>query len=322
MPSTWWRSVPAWRVSSSPAPPSSCTPAAVHRDGSLAVEGGLRVGRPGFAGSLTLDQLPLPELAALPGALPPNVVQKGVVSAELALAAGSSAPTPGDLRVQGNITVTDSWVAAADPTEFAAGWSVLDVGIDELDVPGVLDGDTTTAPRTGVRLGAVTLVVPHVQLTRTPDGLILPPLSTAPESEAKSAADAPEPAPPGAAVVQPVGPSVDVAVESLRLTRGRIFVTDRTVKPFFSGGLSPLDIDVKQLRWPALAMERVRLEASSATRGKLLVTGGFSPAGGQIEVNGKDIALQPFNPYATAYSPYSITSGGLAVTTKARFRKG
>ncbi|TMA99973.1 MAG: DUF748 domain-containing protein [Deltaproteobacteria bacterium] len=291
-------------------------------DGSLAVEGGLRVGRPGFAGSLTLDQLPLPELAALPGALPPNIVQKGVVSAALALAAGSSAPTPGDLRVQGKITVTDPWVAAADPTEFAAGWSVLDVGIDELDVPGVLDGDTTTAPRIGVRLAAVSLVEPYVQLTRTPDGLILPPLSTAPESEAKPAADAPEPAPPGAAVAQPVGPSVDVAVESLRLTRGRIFVTDRTVKPFFSGGLSPLDIDVKQLRWPALAMERVRLEASSATRGKLLVTGGFSPAGGQIEVNGKDIALQPFNPYATAYSPYSITSGGLAVTTKARFRKG
>src|SRR5213593_4043323 len=291
-------------------------------DGSLAVEGGLRVGRPGFAGSLTLDQLPLPELAALPGALPPNIVQKGVVSAELALAAGSSAPTPGDLRVQGKITVTDPWVAAADPTEFAAGWSALDVGIDELDVPGVLGGDTTTAPQIGVRLAAVSLVEPYVQLTRTPDGLILPPLSTAPESEAKPAADAPEPAPPGAAVAQPVGPSVDVAVESLRLTRGRIFVTDRTVKPFFSGGLSPLDIDVKQLRWPALAMERVRLEASSATRGKLLVTGGFSPAGGQIEVNGKDIALQPFNPYATAYSPYSITSGGLAVTTKARFRKG
>ena len=291
-------------------------------DGSLTAEGGLRVGRPGFAGSLTLDKLPLPELAALPGALPPNVVQKGVVSAELGVAAGSSAPVPGDVRVQGKITVTDPWVAAADPEEFAAGWSALDVGIDELDVPGVLGGDTTTAPQIGVRLAAVSLVEPYVQLTRTPEGLILPPLSTAPASEANPAAAAPEPAPPGAPAVQPVGPSGDLAVESLRLTKGRIFVTDRTVKPFFSGGLSPLDIDVTQLRWPALAMEHVRVEATSATRGTLLVTGGFSPAGGQIEVNGKDIALQPFNPYATAYSPYSISSGGLVVTTRARFRKG
>src|SRR5439155_979296 len=125
----------------------------------------------------------------------------------------------------------DPWVAAADPEEFAAGWSALDVGIDELDVPGVLGGDTTTAPQIGVRLAAVSLVEPYVQLTRTPEGLILPPLSTAPASEA-------------------------------------------------------------------------------------------NPAGAQIEVNGKDIALQPFNPYATAYSPYSISSGGLAVTTRARFRKG
>jgi hypothetical protein len=94
------------------------------------------------------------------------------------------------------------------------------------------------------------------------------------------------------------------------------------VKPFFSGGLAPLEIDARKLRWPALAIERLRLEATSATRGKLVVTGGFSPAGGQVEVNGKEIALQPFNPYATAYSPYSIASGALSVATKARFARG
>jgi hypothetical protein len=69
-------------------------------------------------------------------------------------------------------------------------------------------------------------------------------------------------------------------------------------------------------------MERVRVDATSATRGKLLVTGGLSPEGGQIEVSGKDIALQPFNPYATSYSPYSIARGALTVSTKARFGKG
>jgi hypothetical protein len=39
-------------------------------------------------------------------------------------------------------------------------------------------------------------------------------------------------------------------------------------------------------------------------------------------VNGKDIALQPFNPYATHYSPYSIAGGALSVTTKATLGKG
>src|SRR5436309_317145 len=151
------------------------------RDGSLRVEGGLRIARPGFTGTLTLDRLSLPELAGLAGALPPGTVQKGVLGAELALAAGSSAPTPGDVRVQGKVTLADPWVAAADPNDFAAGWSVLEVGIDELLVPGVLgaDGAKTPGAPISVRLGAVSLAKPYAQLTRTAEGLVLPPLSSA-----------------------------------------------------------------------------------------------------------------------------------------------
>ena len=289
-------------------------------DGSLGLDGGLRIARIGFAGTLTLDRLPLPALAGLAGTLPPNVVQKGALSADLAVAAGSSAPTPGDARVQGKIAVTEPWITTADPTEFAAGWSALEVGVDELLVPGVLAHDAAGEPGPiTVRLAGVGLAEPYVQVTRTPEGLILPPLSTAPAGHPTPAAA--EPAPPGAPA-EPSGPAVDIAVESFRLTQGRILVTDRTVKPFFSGGLSPLDVDVKKLRWPALATERVRVEATSATGGKLLVAGALSPEGGQVEVNGKDIALQPFNPYATTYSPYSVASGALTVATKARFRKG
>src|SRR5207249_540802 len=200
-------------------------------DGSLRVEGGLRIARPGFTGTLTLDRLSLPELAGLAGALPPGIVQQGVLGAELALAAGSSAPTPGD--------------------------------------------EAPAAPAQGPAAGR-----------------------------------------------QPPAPAVDVAVESLRLTEGRILVTDRSVTPFFWGDLTSLDADVQKLRWPALAMERVRVEATAASRGKLLLTGGFSPAGGEIQLDGRDIALRPFNPYATAYSPYSIASGALTVATRARFQRG
>jgi hypothetical protein len=69
-------------------------------------------------------------------------------------------------------------------------------------------------------------------------------------------------------------------------------------------------------------MEHLRLTATSLTRGRLEVTGRYSPAGGQFDVNGKDIALQPFNPYATHYSPYSIAAGALSVTTKATLGRG
>ena len=296
-------------------------------DGALGVDGGLRIARPGFAGTVTLERLSLPDLVSAAAALPADVLQKGVLGANLEVAAGSSAPTPGDVRLSGTISVDDPWIAAADAKEFAAGWAGLEVAIEELLVPGALAGTgavPSTAPVT-VRLGSVTLAKPYAQLTRNETGLVLPPLSAAPSETA-----APSTPPSTAAPASPPAPTgdgkpataVDVAVDSFRLTEGRILVTDRTVKPFFAGGLSPLDIDVKKLRWPELAMERVRVEATSATRGKLLVAGGFSPAGGQIEVNGKDIALQPFNPYATSYSPYSIASGALTVTSKASFAKG
>jgi Domain of Unknown Function (DUF748) len=294
-------------------------------DGTLGVDGGLRIAQPGFAGTVTLARLSLPGLVSAAAALPPDVLQKGVLAADLEVAAGSSAPTPGDVRLSGKINVDDPWIAAADAREFAAGWAGLEVGIDELLVPAVLAA-TGATPSNGpitVRLGSVTLAKPYAQLTRTETGLVMPPLSATPAESAPPATPpatpAGSPAPTGD--TKPPAP-VDVAVESFRLTEGRILVTDRTVKPFFAGGLSPLDIDVKKLRWPALAMERVRIEATSATRGKLLVTGGFTPAGGQIEVNGRDIALAPFNPYATSYSPYSIASGALTMSSKATFAKG
>jgi hypothetical protein len=69
-------------------------------------------------------------------------------------------------------------------------------------------------------------------------------------------------------------------------------------------------------------MDHVRYTATSLPRGRLDVTGRYSPTGGQFEVNGKDIALRPFNPYATHYSPYSIARGALSVATKAKLGKG
>jgi len=41
----------------------------------------------------------------------------------------------------------------------------------------------------------------------------------------------------------------------------------------------------------------------SAPTGTLHVDGNLSAQGGTINVNGETIALPPFNPYATGYSP-------------------
>jgi hypothetical protein len=170
-------------------------------EGSLGVEGGLRIAQPGFGGTLALARLSLPELATLAGMLPPNVLQKGVLGAELAIAAGSSAPTPGDVRVQGRIGLAEPWVAAADPWEFAMGAAALDVGIDDLVVPGVMaaGGAGRQPGPIRVHLGAVELVKPYVKVTRTPDGIVLPPLPAAQQKPAAATEPTAARAPPGAA---------------------------------------------------------------------------------------------------------------------------
>jgi hypothetical protein len=94
------------------------------------------------------------------------------------------------------------------------------------------------------------------------------------------------------------------------------------VKPFYSGGLAPLDVDITRLRWPVLAASQLRVAATSAQKGKIVVTGSLSPTGGNVQIDGRQIPLQQFNPYATTYSPYSIRRGRLDLATKASFGKG
>src|SRR5207247_1065609 len=87
----------------------------------------------------------------------------------------------------------------------------LEVGIDELLVPGVLgaDGAKTPGAPISVRLGAVSLAKPYAQLTRTAEGLVLPPLSSARAGDETPAAPAPEPAAGG----QPPAPGGEIQLD-------------------------------------------------------------------------------------------------------------
>jgi hypothetical protein len=296
----------------------------------VGVEGGARIAQPGFDGTLTVSELPIPDTERLAGVLPPELLQKGVLGADLKVALGSAAQPAGDVVVSGKVTLRDFAMQGKDPKEFAVAVAGTDVDIGELRVPRVLvpDAEPAAPGPVTVRLTSLTVTEPQVQLTREKNGLVLPPFTRAAADASPATpppAGAPPPKPPaasaaasGATAAEPV----DVMVESMKVVKGQVRVTDRTVKPFFAGGLSPLDVDVRTLRWPAGTMERMRLEATSLTRGRLTVTGRMTAAGGNVEVNGKDIALLPFNPYATHYSPYSITGGALSVDTKATFGKG
>ncbi len=279
-------------------------------EGSVGVDGALRVVPVSFDGAITVERLDLPPVVAALGALEPGILQKGRLAAALSVAA-SSAP-PGAVRMQGSLTLSEPWLAAADPHEFAAGARALDVRIDEIRVPGVLAPREPSGGPVGVRLATLALDGPYVALTRAADGLVLPPLVPG---------KAPPPSPPPAAAAQPP-PGVDVRVGRVSVRDGYLGVTDRTVTPFYTGDLSTLALDVEDLRWPALAMRRLRFAATGAEKGRIEVTGRVAPSGGQLDVNGREIALRPFNPYATAFSAYSVRRGRLTLAAKAVFGPG
>ncbi len=187
----------------------------------------------------------------------------------------------------GRFALAQPAVAGADPKVFAIGAQSIGAGIQEMNLPGA------AAPGAArVRLRDVTLAAPRVQVTRTAEGIELPfgdsgggdrtgpapaPPTTTPSSATAPATAAPAaartaPPPPPPPPPPPAGgaatPGLDVVVDRFHLSDGRIAVTDRTVKPFYGGGLDALNVDLADVRWPAMASSRLRVEATSAQKGQ------------------------------------------------------
>jgi len=390
-------------------------------EGSLNVDGKLRLTPIGFGGHIVVDKLNVPDVVVASSAVPPEILPAARLALDLNADTGSLAPTPGDLNVTGTITLTDVQAAPPAPQGMSVGLRSLTVGFDELHVAGLLappgpnQGDLRLKgkiavveprvlapgakdpaasvktidltldevnapallakategqgaapgnikvrgklsivepramaanpkefsagvksidatfdevlmpnpkdPKPGplrVRLGDVRIVQPDVQVTRTTDGIVLPQLVAAKASPAS----VPTPAPSPVAAAPAASPSIDLSIASFRLSKGRIAFTDRAVKPFYSGVIAPLDIELKGVRFPELAASKVRLDATVAPSGTIKATGSMGPSGGTINLKVDDMVLTSFNPYATAYSAYGIADGSLTVGTQASFTRG
>lgn len=247
--------------------------------------------------TLTLDEVSAPGLLAKPA------VQ------------GQGTP-PAEIRVRGKLNIVEPRAVGPKPKEFAVGAKSIDVGLDEVLVPN------PKQPKPGpmrIRLGAIRIAAPNAQVTRTKEGIVLPQLTGNAASPPAAPQATPQPSPPAAGAG---APSMEVSVASFQLTQGRIGFSDRAVKPFYSGTISPLDVDLKNIRFPPFAANRVRIGATVAPQGTIKMDGTMNPSGGTIELNLNDVALTPFNPYASAYSSYGIGGGSLTVTTKASFSSG
>jgi len=229
------------------------------------------------------------------------------------------ADTGEPLRAVADLEVTQLKAARADGKEFSAAAQSIRVPLTELLLPGLFaaPGTVATAP-TRVTLGEVGIESPALRVTRTKQGIVLP-IAEAPPG---AAAAAPAPTPAAAPATAAKAPGVELAMDALRLTRGGLDFTDRAVQPVFQARYAPIEIDARQVRFPALSVKPLRVEISTAEQGTLTLRGELAPAGGAMTLELVDFSLLPFNPYTATYSPYSLSSGALTLKTTAKYKGG
>jgi len=293
-------------------------------EGSVEAAGRLRLSPPAFGGTLRYAKLDLRELISAVPTLPQRLLQSALLGGELTVEAGIDAggqPAAADsLRLRGALQVDKLQVSAADPKAFSAGWKRFEIDFDDVRVPGVL-APVPEPPRDPLRVVIANLRIdePWANLTRTPQGLVLPAVGNAPDDRKAPAKPAPAPAeakPPAPA------PPPEVRIAAIKLRAGRLRVLDRTVKPFFSGEINPLDLDARNVASKGPAVERFRLSATGFQGGKLEVKGALHAAGdGTVEIDGKRVGLMAFNPYVSSASAYSLGRGSLSIASKVTFTR-
>jgi uncharacterized protein involved in outer membrane biogenesis len=220
----------------------------------------------------------------------------GKLAIALSLEPASAEKAPG-VRVDGDFRIYDLELASNDGA-LAAQWKDLAVALDEVKVPL---GENPGAP--DVHLAKIALQQPQLAFT-------LQKSSEAPAPAEEKPADTP-PADAGKAAPQP-----QVLVDALEVSGGKLQFKDTTVKPPVDTALTDLRIRAQGVRWPERDIAKLLLTAKGQQGSSLKIAGGMKGGAGDVDVELKQLPLQPFDPYAANASGIAIQQGRLSVTSK------
>lgn len=299
-----------------PEQPSPLQLSIAAANGTLGLDGALRTAPPGFDGQVKIEHLDLPTLLAAAGVVPAQPLRAATLEADLKIALGSSAPIAGDVQVSGTIALRQVHVVGDNEKEFMAGGDAIEVSLDRVRLPGLMNPSSAAAAQEPITvdIGTVRIVKPVAQLTNTDNGFVLPRFASA---EAPATPPV-EPPPASAQAASSAPPGVIVKVGSLQVNGGKIGFTDRTVSPQYVGTIAGLTLDVRDARWPEQAVQTFALKLSTPPQGTLDVRGSLVQGKGNVDVDAKEIGLLPFNPYSMKFSPFTIANGALTLKTKAK----
>jgi hypothetical protein len=326
-------------VSSAPAAPGPAPAAApalrwdppadagtVRLVGSLEIDGvAVRApkGEP-FAFDLKSLDLALTQLE-LPGLLPP--------------AGAPAAEGAGRLRLSGTLALAGIVTKSGKEGEFGFDLEKLDLGLKQIELPGLLAAAGAKPPADPVRivLDRARITSPKLRLTRSENGIVLPavPGAEARPADAKPVAKQADGAPSaekkgakrkatpttlakGAEAPRPEagGPGVHLELGSLALEGGSLRFVDRTVKPFYQGEVTGLQVNARDLSFPPASVRDVSIKLDAPGPAPIWALGAYTPASSWFEFNLDKLPLAPLNPYVRNASGYVVNGGELSLYSK------
>ena len=286
--------------------------------GKLELTGELALEPLAFDGKLALRDFALPLLAVRAPVAGGELLRGGVARGDLAIAlaprAGAS-PAAADLRVAGTLGLAGLAVGKANDPDFSAGWKDLELQLKEVRVAPATGGDPAQPRAIDVAIDLLHLVGPEAHLTRTAQGLVLPPFGGAKGDGAKA-----EPTPVHAAPAAPA-PQIRAELAKLRVEDGRARLSDHSVKPFYEGKIEKLTVRGRGIRWPGPAVDATQIELEGLQGAKLFARFGLQPKPKGSVLNAKldGLLLPPLNPYV-APTGYSVANGALSFTVDGKMK--
>jgi hypothetical protein len=214
------------------------------------------------------------------------------------------------VRLSGRVGVAD--LSLEDPAsgEVALAFKKFEGVIEEVLLPL---GDPSATTRIHIeRLGLEEPVVRYTRPTTAFDAFAAKPAEAgAAEADAAPTADEPGAAP---------GP-LDVRLGSFELSGGQLRFDDRSVSPAFQSEVRRLQVTLRDVRWPDVAVGAFDVAARLPQKGRVALKGSLSALDdGRIELALENLALPPFNPYASRAAGYRMKRGEASLQTALRVR--
>ena len=252
--------------------------------------------------------------------------------------ASKRAEAPPDVSYRGSLGVGRLRALDRVTSEEFVRWKTLDIPQVDFQMPA------KNAP-VSVVLGTVALDDFYARLIVNANGrLNLQDVVATPGQQQSvtnpEAAGTPNPAPPPAVTQKknassaqiattapsPSTPQPTIRVKGVKLTHGRIGITDNFVKPNYSANLTDLVGEVSAISSDAPEPADLKLEGRIDGDGVLTVSGKLNPLAPitytDIAAEAKDIELTRLSPYAIKYAGYAIERGKLSMTVKYHIDQG